>query len=53
MKRKWRRWRFIRAYAVLRDEAARHRAAGHDVRFKAVNESLICLECHDCPELQP
>ena len=45
-----RRRRFVRAYYVLRDEAARHKAAGHDVEFIAVNESRILLMCHGCPD---
>ena len=51
---KWnRRRRFLKAYVILRNESERHRGAGHDVKFEAVSESYIVLECTRCPELQP
>lgn len=45
-----RRRKFVRAYKVLRDVADRHKAAGHDVEFIAVNESRVLLMCHRCPD---
>jgi hypothetical protein len=49
----YRERRFIGAYRVLRNASERHRDAGHNVHFKAVNEALICLECIDCPDFRP
>jgi hypothetical protein len=49
VRRAWRRWRFVRAYLVLRREADRHKAAGHDVEFTAVSEAHLVLRCHGCP----
>lgn len=53
MKRWWRRHRFLLAYRILRNEVERHRAAGHDTEFVAVNEARIRVECTGCPDLQP
>lgn len=49
----FRRRKFIKAYKVLRNEAERHKKAGHNTGFVAVNEARISLVCHDCPELLP
>lgn len=49
----WRRRRFLKAYRIVRNEASRHRAAGHDVHFAAVNEAMLSIECRNCPELLP
>lgn len=49
----YRRRRFLSAYRILRNEAERHRGAGHDVVFHMVNESIVYLNCEDCPCLQP
>lgn len=49
----WRRRQFLKAYRIMRNEAERHKAAGHDVMFIAVNESFMSLECKGCPELLP
>ena len=51
--RKW-YWerRFLTAYRILRNASERHRAAGHNVQFKASNEARICLECIDCPDFR-
>lgn len=49
----WRRHRFMHAYHILEREADRHKKAGHNTEFIAVNEALILLECHECPELLP
>lgn len=48
-----RRRKFVWAYKVLRNEAERHKKAGHNVGFVAVNEAHISLACHNCPELLP
>lgn len=48
-----RRRKFNKAYKVLRNEAERHKKAGHNTEFVAVNEALITLVCRDCPELLP
>lgn len=57
MKKKLIKWnrqrRFIKAYRILRNESERHRGSGHDVRFEAVNQSHIMLECINCPCLNP
>lgn len=49
----WRRRRFTTAYIILRNEARHHRAAGHNIKFEAVNESYMMIKCDDCPELNP
>jgi hypothetical protein len=49
--RKWSRERqFVMACRVLGKAAERHKAAGHDVRFEAVNEAHVRLECEGCPD---
>lgn len=53
IKRWWRRRRFITAYVILYKESERHKEAGHNVEFSAINESSISMVCLDCPELQP
>lgn len=49
----FRRRQFAKAYRILRNEVERHRRAGHNVEFNAVNEALISVKCHNCPELLP
>jgi ribosomal protein L31E len=49
----WRRRRFTKAYKIVRNEAERHKKAGHDVDFSAINEAWMKLECKNCPELLP
>lgn len=52
--RRWlRRWLFTKAYQVLRNEAERHTAAGHDMAFSARNEAHLVIHCRRCPELLP
>jgi hypothetical protein len=53
LKRWYRRRRFITAYRILRNEYERHRDAGHEVVFRAVNESHITLLCMECPWHEP
>lgn len=57
MKLKFLRWnrrrRFIKAYRILRNNVERHKVAGHDIEFMAINESLVVMRCENCPELQP
>lgn len=52
---RWRRGhhrrQFIKAYKILRKTADRHRVAGHDVEFTAVNESHVIMRCSSCPDL--
>ena len=51
---KWnRRRRFILAYRILRNEYKRHKNAGHQVYFRAVNQSDIALNCMGCTDLEP
>lgn len=45
--------RFIKAYKILRNEAERHRDAGHIMDFRAVNQSSISMQCVGCPDLTP
>jgi hypothetical protein len=49
MKHWYRRRRFLLAYRILRNEAERHMAAGHDMFFHATNESDLILSCMRCP----
>jgi len=53
LNRWYRRRRFLTAYKILRNEAERHTAAGHDMDFKAVNESFISMICNDCSDSRP
>jgi hypothetical protein len=53
LNRWYRRRRFITAYKILRNESERHVAAGHSMRFEAVNEAYIIMLCIDCQELLP
>lgn len=45
----YRRWRFLTAYRILRNEYERHLVAGHDAHFRAINEARVDWECVDCP----
>lgn len=45
--------RFVRAYKTLRTVAERHRKAGHDVEFTAVNEGRLVLRCLTCAPERP
>lgn len=49
----YRRHRFLTAYKILRNEAERHTAAGHDMQFKAINESYLSMICLDCSDSRP
>lgn len=49
----WYRRKYQQAYATLEKLVRRHKDAGHEVHFSAVNEASLNLYCHDCPELQP
>jgi hypothetical protein len=53
MKHWYRRRRFLLAYRILRNEAERHMAAGHDMFFHATNESDLILSCMRCPWVGP
>ena len=44
----FKRYRFTRSYMVLRKIADEHRAQGHLVNFRAVNETDIRLTCVTC-----
>lgn len=51
---KWyRRRRFITAYRILRNEYERHRQAGHQMQFAAINEAHVDWQCIDCPWYTP
>jgi hypothetical protein len=43
--------RFITAYRILRNQAERHTAAGHDMHFIASSQAHFHLDCFDCPDL--
>ncbi len=49
----YRRRRFIKACKILRNEANRHKEAGHLMEFKASRESYVLMRCTACPNLQP
>lgn len=49
----WYRRRFQKAYRILEGLASRHRDAGHEMYFNAVNEADLHLSCVKCPEFQP
>ena len=48
--RKRRHKKFVKAYLILRKEADIHKAEGHMMDFRAVNESYLIMQCTGCPD---
>jgi len=53
LKRWYRARQFIKAYKIMRNEYEKHRDAGHNIEFEAVNSAYMFTKCHDCPNLFP
>lgn len=49
----WYKKKFLRAYVTLERLYQRHRDAGHEAYFSAINETNISFHCVNCTELQP
>lgn len=53
LNRWWRRFLFIQAYKIMRNEYERHRDAGHNIQFEAIDEARMITICTDCPDRLP